>query len=89
MGERVMADIPQWAKERAIELADAEDWEKVPALATAFARYIAEHEDPPVDPLVAALSPMCGFVWFDVNQLAERLNESLAERGLEIREVQP
>jgi hypothetical protein len=59
MGERVMADIPQWAKERAIELADAEDWEKVPALATAFARYIAEHEDPPVDPLLIEAREIC------------------------------
>jgi hypothetical protein len=57
-----MADnVPEWAKQRACELANAVgDW-AVPvkwgqaqhyALGQAFARYIAEHEEPPVDPLL-------------------------------------
>jgi hypothetical protein len=63
-------EIPQWAKERACELANAiheyprftvdhldRDW---PSL-QAFARYIAAHEEPPVDPLlVEARKIACG-----------------------------
>jgi hypothetical protein len=51
-------DIPQWAKDRACEIAKASgvtpggardaDF----AWGRAFARYIAEHEEPPVDPLL-------------------------------------
>lgn len=60
-----MADneIPQWAKERAIQLFNEhlEDsgYQKWRATAhdghpsvTAFARYITEHEEPPADPLL-------------------------------------
>ncbi len=50
-------DIPQWAKERACELIDNEhpSWWKYTPVATspdlrAFARYIAAHEEEPVDP---------------------------------------
>lgn len=60
-----MADeIPMWAKQRACELANAErvtssssgpffpaDCMNSPSM-HAFARYIAEHEQPPVDPLL-------------------------------------
>lgn len=64
-----MTEIPQWAKERVCALAAAavdltlpagrnetwranevDDW----ACLRAFARYIAEHEQPPVDPVKAA-----------------------------------
>lgn len=52
-----MKGIPQWAKERVVELTNA-DGEEPLSLgimeyrhALAFARYIAAHEEPPVDPL--------------------------------------
>lgn len=54
-------EIPQWAKERACELANAANPKWGFTVATtawdnefplAFARYIAEHEEPPVDPLL-------------------------------------
>lgn len=58
-----MTDIPKWAAERAVELVDQEaphrftvaaGWVGCPSnpTITAFARYIAEHEQPPVDPLL-------------------------------------
>ncbi len=52
-----MADIPDWAKERACELANAEAplrWNpkrQHPAI-DAMARLIAAHEEPPIDPLL-------------------------------------
>lgn len=52
-------EIPQWAKERACELANAEQsyelWKvrdidsKMYPVMTTLARYIAQHEEPPVD----------------------------------------
>lgn len=59
------ADIPQWAKERATKMCNAEVrsdgysgtrrvddyWRRFPSF-RAFARYIAAHEEPPVDPLL-------------------------------------
>lgn len=57
-------DIPQWAIDRARQLSTVVLREQSPTgevlpgsfdgrnvCATAFARYIAEHEEPPVDPL--------------------------------------
>jgi hypothetical protein len=55
-------DVPEWAKRRACELA-GKPWEprdidvQQPSFAghsamLAFARYIAKHEEPPVDPLL-------------------------------------
>ena len=56
-----MSDIPDWAKNRACDIANAEDpgtnWlvtdvtENYKLLET-FARYIAAHEEAPVDPLL-------------------------------------
>lgn len=53
-------EIPQWALERAAELADKEaggnrfsaDYVADLYLGQAFAHYIARHEEPPVDPLL-------------------------------------
>lgn len=53
-------EIPQWALERAAELANkemGEDYLSPTSIAgtyvgTALARYIAQHEEPPVDPLL-------------------------------------
>lgn len=52
-----MSDIPEWAKERVRQMIGREEVEDLhePAKETigrAFARYIAEHEGPPVDPLL-------------------------------------
>lgn len=48
-----MADIPGWAIERAFERAKEHGHVGVPCGAIdAFARYIAAHEEPPVDPLL-------------------------------------
>jgi hypothetical protein len=63
-------DIPQWAKERAEKLANAEhslaDMGNATLLAhacyiAAFARYIAEHEEAPVDPLRARIENIAVF----------------------------
>ena len=53
-------EIPQWARERAAELANKESddacftaaYVAAAYLGEAFARYIAQHEEPPVDPLL-------------------------------------
>ena len=48
-----MDDIPQWAMTRAGELAGKSLYFSTPIdIGKAFARYIAEHEQPPVDPLL-------------------------------------
>lgn len=44
------APIPQWAIDRANELAQTESHHYPHGHAMAFARYIAQHEQPPVDP---------------------------------------
>lgn len=44
-------DIPKWAKQRMVELWDAEP-ASTHDIRDAFARYIASHEEPPVDPLL-------------------------------------
>jgi hypothetical protein len=59
-------EIPQWAKERACELSGASVW--IPAdvdlnnnsALTALARYIAAHEEPPVDPLLIEARKLAG-----------------------------
>ena len=82
-------DIPQWAKERAADLADAVmntgpgiKWKHLEhyACGQAFARYIAEHEEPPVDPLLEA----CRKVGIG-RGVADDLRTQLAFQGLEVR----
>lgn len=59
-----MSDIPEWAKKRAVSIANAEAgftaWSRVESSfgMLAFARYIAAHEEPPVDPVEAAIIDM-------------------------------
>lgn len=65
-------EIPQWAKERACELANAAwgrgnrfDTDSVdfwPSI-RAFARYIAQHEQPPVDPDLVKAREICARVY--------------------------
>jgi hypothetical protein len=54
-------DIPEWAERRALELAKLQgagrgqaktDGHYYSDMLNGFARYIAEHEEPPVDPLL-------------------------------------
>lgn len=52
-----MSDIPEWAVKRATDLTSEAmrdgSWLPIGGHASAaFARYIAEHEEPPVDPLL-------------------------------------
>ena len=63
-------EIPQWARDRACELANKEPWR--PAIA-AFARYIAQHEQPPVDPDLETAREICA-------RVAEEVSPS--ERGV-------
>ena len=55
-----MNDIPEWASERAQALAKDETLhEGYTRTHRAFARYIAEHEEPPVDPLLLEARELC------------------------------
>ena len=51
-----MTDIPEWALHRVTELHTKNATE---ALWDVFARYIAEHEEPPVDPLLIEAREIC------------------------------
>lgn len=96
-------DIPQWALERAVDKAAAEcgphesiyDRELVRAQphTRAFARYIAEHEEPPVDPLTVKTAAAFEALWNEdeygtVERWAGRLRELLEAQGLQIVERQ-
>lgn len=54
-------EIPQWAKEKAIELTRTQSYRdgRGSWCISAFARYIAEHEEPSVDPLEEILGKIC------------------------------
>lgn len=61
--EGAVGEVPEWARKKARELLDAGDprgigygHKQLAAwIETTFARYIAAHEQPPVDPLRAAI----------------------------------
>ena len=78
-----MSDIPQWAIERVHELSAS-------GITDAFARYIAEHEQPPIDPFVACIKLILGGFEGErhAQEYASKLRAELAKRGLEIRPVQ-
>lgn len=66
--ENTVRDIPEWAFERVQELSaefsrgpDFVINERFPT-AQAFARYIAQHEEPPVDPLEKAMAHANGIL---------------------------
>jgi hypothetical protein len=93
-------EIPQWAKERACELANAiheyprftvdhldRDW---PSL-QAFARYIAAHEEPPVDPVIDAIEDALaqfykgpGQTWPGTMTMASAIIDEFTKRGIEL-----
>lgn len=57
---------PQWAMDKALALREREndrdsDWDIV--VTRAFARYIAEHEEPPVDPLLIEAREIAAETW--------------------------
>jgi hypothetical protein len=66
-----VTDIPQWAKKRACELVNVgcvmNDYQPAsvaphnPSI-YAFAKFIAEHEEPPVDPLLIEAREICAVV---------------------------
>jgi hypothetical protein len=82
--------VPEWARlkafnafERACGFPEQSEvgirW--LPALVDAFARYIAEHEEPPVDPLTNVLAEVYS-CWCESD--AARVREALAKSGLKI-----
>lgn len=84
-----MSGIPEWAADRASRLFCAEREERPDAGSTtvwqdAFARYIAEHEEPPVDPLKECLAETYGAA---APEFVSAFKHALAKRGLEIREM--
>ncbi len=94
-----MGEIPQWALEKARKLSEAETrstWRDASCYASgpAFARYIAAHEQPPVDPLRAALDETYDAVlpyrrdFGNEGELRDRfvveLRAALQRRGIEL-----
>lgn len=86
---------PHWAYARACELtgfAVPTDYVRKatygPALES-FARYIADHEEAPVDPLYEALKAVVELGRYDTREQTELLRGELKQRGLQIVEVKP
>ena len=76
---------PQWAFDRARDLSSHN---ATPCLAlSAFACYIAAHEEAPVDPLAEALVSVGWAREGFGPQVAENFRHTLGKRGLEIREI--
>ena len=67
---------PQWAIDRALSYG--------PGWKTAFARYIAEHEQPPVDPLLVEARRIVAETWRRVGSksYADRVEEGLCDDGI-------
>jgi hypothetical protein len=85
----VADDIPQWALERAAERVMAEPGKgghyDVHGIAAydagrAFARYIAEHEEPPVDPLLVEAREVAA-QWFESMRQGRSEQSELTRRG--------
>lgn len=83
--------IPQWAAKRALELMRAESssamWSRDCYADRALARYIAAHEEAPVDPLESVLAAVGNDDPRTAKEEAERLRFRLAEAGLKIVEA--
>lgn len=67
----VKDEIPQWAKERADDLCDAEvAMGNIGSTAMfALSRYIAQHEQPPVDPDLVKAREICARVAHDFSSI--------------------
>ena len=86
-----MDDIPDWAWDRAKRMIDGQPntgpgWAKSLApigAVRAFARYIAEHEEPPVDPLLIEAEQIVDKHTYTHDGLRYAVAEAL-RRGIEI-----
>lgn len=72
---------PEWAMDRVNEYDDGSHT----GLRRAFARYIAAHEDPPVDPVKEALAEAYGSA---APEFVAAFKAAIAKRGLQITEAQ-
>ena len=77
-------DIPEWAFDRVHELAQTSL--AATPLRTAFAAYIATHEEAPVDPLEAAAKVLAD-EYFDNDENLEELCLRALRRGIELCEA--
>ena len=83
-----MVDL--WAYDRVRQIVDAQTkdgWceKHLPTGAmNAFARYVEEHEDPPVDHLYAALKAVVELGRYNTREQAQLLRGELERRGLEV-----
>lgn len=93
----VMSGVPEWAYDRARELwaADRKAAESInywEHWREAFARYIAAHEEPPVDELLEAVTEAYNEVWAEEcglggmssADICRGLTDKLRKRGIEI-----
>lgn len=93
-----MADIPGWAFDVAAERCNrsnkrpltVEQWRMQVAFHE-LAKTIAEHEEPPVDPVLEAIEDaLCSFYsgpggsWPGTNPMAKAVVEEFAKRGIEL-----
>lgn len=92
---------PAWAVERAKQLHRDEGGAVVP-MVRAFARYIAEHEEAPVDPVVLEARNLASDLgWYQANSLGQLHSGAFdntttqqgliaaIRRGIELGKVQP
>lgn len=92
-----MADkIPEWAIDEALKRCGVHPDQKpfsswhdatYARAVELFAAHIAEHEEPPADPLYDALFAVVEMGRHDTREQVSLLRHELAERGLEIREI--
>ncbi len=89
-------EIPQWAKERANLLGSRGVLVSSFPMRDAFARYISEHEQPPVDPLlIEARAILSSESWRGIDLSGGRYDQSAEmtqvlaalRRGIEIGEA--
>jgi hypothetical protein len=88
------ASIPKWARDRAEFLVTKPDFRAINPFSAslhAFARYIAEHEDPPRDPTAQALANVLAtdksIGAADYEALAYRIATRLVVYGVTLRKV--
>jgi len=88
-------EIPEWAFTRVVRLANPtwdSDTIRNHPITVAFARYIAQHEQPPVDPLEEAFA--AAFADTNIGQIGgwaipfARFKAELAKRSIEIAKEQ-
>lgn len=83
--------VPDWALERAVGLYHHEPVASSDIAVVykhALARYIAEHEEPPVDELYEALKAVVEMGRYDTREQTELLRSELKDRGFEVRKIE-